>query len=95
MVIAIIAILVSLLLPAVNSAREAARRIQCQNDIRNLTLAILNYESAQGKLPPSSEAPDQLGSEIVSYATTNSQLSWVVRVLPFIEEQALHDQSRF
>ena len=52
-VIAIIAILVSLLLPAVNSAREAARKLQCTNNIRQVALAVLNYESANRELPPS------------------------------------------
>jgi prepilin-type N-terminal cleavage/methylation domain-containing protein/prepilin-type processing-associated H-X9-DG protein len=95
-VIAIIAILVSLLLPAVNSAREAARRVQCQNNIRNLALSVLNYESANGKLPPSSEAV-QIGSWSIFSANTeeNKQMSWLVRVLPFLEEQALHDQIDF
>ena len=51
-VIAIIGILVALLLPAVNSAREAARRTQCINNIRQLTLAMLNYENARRGLPP-------------------------------------------
>jgi prepilin-type N-terminal cleavage/methylation domain-containing protein len=50
-VIAIIGVLVSLLLPAVNSAREAARRISCKNNIRQLGLAVLNFESAQAALP--------------------------------------------
>ncbi len=93
-VIAIIAILVSLLLPAVNSAREAARRVQCQNNIRNLALAVVNYESANKKLPASNDAV-MLGSTSNLYFTppddVNDHLSWMVRVLPFLEEQSIHD----
>ena len=91
-VIAIIGILVSLLLPAVNAAREAARRVQCQNNIRNLVLAVMNYENSRSALPQSSDA-NSIGSRLLPYS--GSQISWIARILPYIEEQALHDQIDF
>jgi prepilin-type N-terminal cleavage/methylation domain-containing protein len=51
-VIAIIGVLVALLLPAVQAAREAARRAQCQSNLKNIALAVLNYESMKKELPP-------------------------------------------
>jgi len=77
-VIAIIAMLVALLLPAVQSAREAARRSNCTNNVRQASLAVLNYESAKGKFPN--------GAYSCCWGT------WIVSVLPFIEEAGLESQ---
>jgi prepilin-type N-terminal cleavage/methylation domain-containing protein/prepilin-type processing-associated H-X9-DG protein len=75
-VIAIIGILVGLLLPAVQAAREAARRMSCSNNIRQLGLATLNYESAFRRLPG-----------LMGSSTYSAQ----ARVLPYMEQTALHD----
>jgi prepilin-type N-terminal cleavage/methylation domain-containing protein len=101
-VIAIIAILVSLLLPAVNSAREAARRIQCVNNMRQLGLAVANYESAKRSLPVGGLIAPENGCDHTwnntaaqCYQTTRRQspiLSVMVLILPYIEENALYDQ---
>ena len=94
-VIAIIGILVALLLPAVQSAREAARRVQCQNHIRNLALAVLNYENQRNVLPPSSDAQVVGRYESKVAIRSGTELSWIVRILPYIEEQQLFDQFDF
>jgi type II secretory pathway pseudopilin PulG len=95
-VIAIIGVLVSLLLPAIQAAREAARRAQCQNTIRNLALAVMNYESARNALPPSSQmvaaSGGRGGSSQSLIMFSGQQLSWIVQILPQLEQQALYDQ---
>lgn len=85
-VIAIIGILIALLLPAVQSAREAARRTQCSNNLKQLSLAIHNYASTHGVLPPGSVQTD--GSNGAASEWTN----WGIAILPMLEQQNLFDQ---
>lgn len=96
-VIAIIGILISMLLPAVQSAREAARRLSCANNVKQLALAIQNYESNHRMLPPSGLVEEKQ----LEYAgrmydvfdqRSGPMLSWIVLVLPFMEEQTLYEK---
>jgi prepilin-type N-terminal cleavage/methylation domain-containing protein/prepilin-type processing-associated H-X9-DG protein len=85
-VIAIIGILTALLLPAIQAAREAARRSQCVNNMKQLGLGALNYESTRKELPPPGQC-DSTGSSSTTYtihATTTM-------ILPFIEETPIYD----
>jgi prepilin-type N-terminal cleavage/methylation domain-containing protein/prepilin-type processing-associated H-X9-DG protein len=83
-VIAIIGVLVALLLPAVQAAREAARRAQCQSTIKNLALAVLNYESARTTLPVG----------FVSQAGDIEAWSWSTFTLPYLEQQSMYNRLR-
>lgn len=85
-VIAIIGILVALLLPAIQAAREAARRSQCKNNLRQLGIAVLNYESAKKHLPPSVEinAKTMVG-------TANGAWGVHGHIMPYVEEQSLRN----
>lgn len=80
-VIAIIGVLVALLLPAVQQAREAARRMQCSNHLKQLGLALHNYHDTHGSFPPG--------------AISENFLSWAVFILPQMEQGALHDLFNF
>ena len=88
-VITIIGILISLLLPAVQAAREAARRLQCSNNLKQLGLALLNYESQWGIFPPSSCSPSNMSP--ASGDATSRYANWAILILPFIEQQGLYD----
>ena len=89
-VIAIIGILVALLLPAVNSAREAARRVQCISNLHNLALAVLNYESAEKRFPNGMTYDDSSPATRIQ-SLTNFGPNWIITILPYIEEQGLYD----
>src|SRR5215204_4508077 len=88
-VIAIIGVLVALLLPAIQSAREAARRAQCQNNIKNAATGVLTYESSRKILPQGMTFPKALESNIGYLSFFNA--NWIISILPNIEEQHLYD----
>lgn len=86
-VIAIIGVLVALLLPAVQKAREAARRLQCASALKQIGLAAHNFCTAQGKLPPGYLGPVPAAAEV-----TNDQCIGVLPyLLPYVEQQAVYD----
>jgi prepilin-type N-terminal cleavage/methylation domain-containing protein/prepilin-type processing-associated H-X9-DG protein len=80
-VIAIIGVLVALLLPAVQAAREASRRMKCQNNMKQLSLAWHNYHDSLGSLP--------------SGCISTNELSWAVFVLPYFEQRGLYEKFSF
>jgi prepilin-type N-terminal cleavage/methylation domain-containing protein len=89
-VIAIIGILVALLLPAVQAAREAARRIQCANHLKQIGLALMNYESTYRTFPPASIGPTSSASP-----GPPKRHGWVAMTLAFLEQQNVQDRYNF
>ena len=88
-VIAIIGILVGLLLPAVQAAREAARRIQCANNIKQLSLALHNHHDSQGSFPSGGWGYFWTGDP--DRGTGRQQPgSWAFSILPYIEQQSVY-----
>src|SRR5438128_1101372 len=102
-VISIIAVLIGLLLPAINAARESGRRTQCQNNMRTLGLALANFSSAMHAFPnsgtfnepnppkhtdwASSATAGSIGKTFSSSAQNSWAHSWVVDILPYIDAQ--------
>ena len=93
--IAIIAVLIALLLPAVQAAREAARRIQCVNNMKQLGLAIQNYHDSANSFPPGriwTPSPTQAFPTILAGVQNTP---WFVLMLPQFEQQALYSSFNF
>ena len=81
-VIAIIAILIGLLLPAVQKVREAAAKMQCQNNLKQLALGVHNYISTFQAFPMSSSP----------WVNNNNGFGWIFRTLPYLEQESVYNQ---
>jgi len=92
-VIAIIGILVALLLPAIQAAREAARRAQCESNIKNVALAVLNYETSKKDLPKGMTFDPAVAATV--HVLNQFRANWIIEILPFLEDQALYDSFDF
>ncbi len=97
-VIAIIGVMVGLLLPAVQAAREAARRMQCGNNLKQIGLAVHNYHAAFNAMPLNRDARHENARDTDFGrvpARQGTSVSWLTSCLPFMEQQALYEQCDF
>jgi prepilin-type N-terminal cleavage/methylation domain-containing protein len=99
-VIAIIGVLVALLLPAIQAAREAARRAQCMNQLKQIGVAMQNHITAYGTFPTGGNKPNEYIKDYVTGGTSNpgkpngpnkQGLGWAYQILPFLEQNAVRN----
>ena len=90
-VIAVITILIALLLPAVQAAREVARRLQCTNNLKQIGLAIHNYESSNGCFPPGYLSSPGIGFRDPQTGDWGPGWGWLAAVLYHVEQGNLYD----
>jgi prepilin-type N-terminal cleavage/methylation domain-containing protein/prepilin-type processing-associated H-X9-DG protein len=94
-VIAIIAILIALLVPAVQKVREAAARAQCQNNLKQIGLALHNYHDSNKRFPPSATADILPWKTPPTAPDANWGSSWMIFILPFVEQNSLFSKWQF
>ena len=92
MVVGVIGVLLAILLPAVQAAREAVRRTQCKNNLKQLGLGLIQYHELRGRFPPSIQF-EQAKPDLTQYPDNplNYERNWAVLVLPFIDSQTVYD----
>lgn len=91
-VIAIIAVLIGLLLPAVQKVREAAARTKCSNNLKQLALGMHNYHDTYGHFPAGVKYRGGYFGPGYPFAENNNEATWVTHILPFIEQNALYQK---
>ncbi len=91
-VIGIVAILISLLLPAIQQAREAARRTQCRNNLMQLGIALRSYEDSHRVLPPGCVSPT---GPVLTRSADTYRIGWLVQILPYLDEVPAYRQVNF
>jgi prepilin-type N-terminal cleavage/methylation domain-containing protein len=91
-VVAIIGVLIAMLFPAVHAVREAGRRTVCSNNVRQLALGLMNYESSHGQLPIGLKTFEGLGTGGPA-ANRFYGMSWITRILPFIEQNGMWENA--
>ncbi len=92
-VIGIIGLLLAMLLPAVQMVRESARRTVCSNNVRQLALGLMNFESSHGQLPIGLRSFEPNPSSGAGAASQYYGMTWITRILPFIEQNAMWDNA--